>query len=203
MKTTLMAEINTAVNDRRRAGVSRMKKHSLRTDMTPMVDLGFLLVTFFVFTSEISKPAVTNLVMPKDAVDVEPITLAESNSLTIMAGKNSTLFYYPGSWDEAVKKGAVKQTNFSFTGLGDIIRNKQEYLDKHPVKGEGRSGLMLLIKPGPDASYSDVINLLDEALINDVKKYAILKLSAEEAGWLKNIEQMNHRNSAGQARNNE
>jgi biopolymer transport protein ExbD len=178
-----MAEINTTVNDRRRPGVRRMKKHSLRTDMTPMVDLGFLLITFFVFTMEVSKPAVTQLNMPKESTN-DPTRLGESNALTVLAGKNSNLFYYSGEWKKALKKGAIMETNFSFTGLGNIIRAKQAQLDKNPVNDEGRSGLMLLIKPGPDASYSNIIDLLDEALINDVKKYAIVKLSEEEAHWL-------------------
>jgi hypothetical protein len=176
-----MAEITTAVIDRRRRGVRRMKKHSLRTDMTPMVDLGFLLITFFVFTAEMSKPAVTHLTMPKEGIDSK---LGESNALTVLAGKNNSLFYYAGDWEKALGKGAVIKTDFSFNGLGNIIRVKQEQLDMHPVKGEGRAGLMLIIKPGPNASYSNVIDILDEALINDVKRYAIVKLSEEEVRWL-------------------
>jgi Biopolymer transport protein ExbD/TolR len=182
IKTRRMAEINTAVNDRCRRGVRRMKKHSLKTDMTPMVDLGFLLITFFVFTTELSKPVVTNLYMPKEG---RPTDLGESNALTVLAGKNNTLFYYPGDWEKALKGRAIFETNFSFSnGLGSVIRAKQEQLDKNPVNGEGRSGLMLLIKPGADASYSNVVDMLDEAMINDVKKYAIIKLSPAEAGWL-------------------
>src|SRR5262245_58396218 len=63
----LMSEIlATDIDHRRRAGVRRMKRHSLRTDMTPMVDLGFLLITFFVFTARLNQPAVVKLNMPKD-----------------------------------------------------------------------------------------------------------------------------------------
>jgi biopolymer transport protein ExbD len=185
LKTILMAEINTAVNDRRRRGVRRMKKHSLRTDMTPMVDLGFLLITFFVFTTELSKPVITKLNMPKEGGEPQ---LGESNALTVLAGKDNSFFYYQGDWEKALKNGAIKKTNLSFNGLGDIIRAKQTQLDKNLVNNEGRNGLMLLIKPGPEASYSNVINMLDEALINDIKKYAIVKLTDEEARWLNQFE---------------
>ena len=60
-----MAEINSTTNDRRRLGTC-CKKQTPKTDMTPMVDLGFLLISFFVITTELSTPMVTNLNMPKD-----------------------------------------------------------------------------------------------------------------------------------------
>jgi biopolymer transport protein ExbD len=177
-----MQEINTTINDRRRAGVRHAKKHSPRTDMTPMVDLGFLLVAFFVFTSELSKPVVTNLIMPKEKG--HSTLLGKSNALTVLATGNNTLFYYPGDWDEAIKNGAIRKTNFSPAGLRTIIRAKQEELDKHPVKGEGGTGLMLLIKFGPRATYSNVVDLLDEAVINGVKRYAIVKPAEDETRWM-------------------
>ena len=62
----VMEAINIEVVDRRRAGVSRPKKHNPKTDMTPMVDLGFLLISFFVMTTELSKPRVAQLNMPKE-----------------------------------------------------------------------------------------------------------------------------------------
>ena len=61
-----MAQITTAINEARKAGVRRMKRASLKTDMTPMVDLGFLLITFFVFTSSMSEPHALQLNMPAD-----------------------------------------------------------------------------------------------------------------------------------------
>lgn len=146
--------------------------------MTPMVDLGFLLVTFFVFTSELSRPHSTNLVMPKEGNDMP---VGESLSLTVLLGKDNKVFYYEGNWDPAM----IHITNYSVKeGLGKVIREKQSRLDLHPVNGEGREGLMMMIKPGPDASYKNVIDAMDEKLINDVRKYAILKPGAEEKAFL-------------------
>ena len=54
-KTLLMVQLNTAINENRKAGVRRMTKHNLKIDMTPMVDLGFLLIAFFVVTAEFPK----------------------------------------------------------------------------------------------------------------------------------------------------
>src|SRR5258705_5497897 len=116
-----MAEIlETGIDHRRRPGVRRMKKHSLRTDMTPMVDLGFLLITFFVFTAELSKPSVVKLNMP---IDGPPVLLANSNALTFLLDGNNVVYYYHGDWKEASATGQVFKTNFSvMDGLGKVIR---------------------------------------------------------------------------------
>jgi biopolymer transport protein ExbD len=183
MKTLFMTQLNVAVNENRKAGVRRMSKHSLKIDMTPMVDLGFLLIAFFVITTELSKPTVTDLYMPKDG---KPILLGNSNAVTVLLGKNNTVFYYQGDWQEAIKSRQIFQTYFSYNkGLGEIIRKKQQWLDINKSKDEGRDGLMLLIKAGNEANYENVLKVLDEIAINQVKKYAIIKLTQEERGFLK------------------
>ncbi len=184
-----MAEINTGGNDassitRRRAGVRRAKKHSLRTDMTPMVDLGFLLIAFFVMTAEMSKPSVTNLIMPKESMHQTPVAM--SDALTVLLGKNNKVFYYEADWPEALFTGKIIQTTLFYSdGLGEIIRQKQKKLDADPSRKEGRVGLMLIIKPGSEAAYKTLIDVLDEVMINNVKKYVITKQTTEEVNWLK------------------
>ena len=181
MEILIMTAITTTINDRRKAGVSRSKASIPKIDMTPMVDLGFLLITFFVVTAELSKPVTMDLFMPKEG---PPIKLGKSDALTFLLGKNKTLYYYHGDWEEALKTNQIFQTNFfGKSGIRKVINEKQLQLDRIKTK-EGRRGLMLLIKPGDDAIYSDVINMLDEALINDVKKYAVLKPDEEEIKWL-------------------
>ncbi len=150
--------------------------------MTPMVDLGFLLIAFFVITTELSKPTVTDLYMPKDG---NPTPLGNSNALTVLLGKNNTVFYYEGDEKEAIKHSQIFQTNFSYSkGLGEIIRKKQQWLDINKTK-EGRNGLMLLIKADNETNYENVLKVLDEIAINQVKKYAIIKLIQEERNFLK------------------
>lgn len=184
-----MAEINIGANDasdggRKRAGVRRAKKHSLRTDMTPMVDLGFLLITFFVITAEMSKPTVTKLVMPKESPVLTPV--ADSDALTVLLGENNEVFYYEGDWDKSLSNKKIRQTTLSYSdGLGEIIRQKQKELDANPSRKEGRIGLMLIIKPGSEAAYKTFIDVLDEVMINNVKKYVITKPETEEINWLK------------------
>jgi biopolymer transport protein ExbD len=192
-QTMLMSQMNLSqtenlVSSRKRVGVQRMVKHNLKVDMTPMVDLGFLLITFFVITTELSKPTVMDLYMPKDG---PPTDLGESNALSFLLGKNNTVYYYNGKWEDAKKKNEIFATRYSSKdGLRKIINEKQHRLDATISKNkEGRDGLMLLIKPGKETSYKNVIDVLDEATINVVKKYAVIKLSDEEADFLKSKEQ--------------
>lgn len=177
----LMTEINpVSTGGRRRRGVSRPKKHSLRTDMTPMVDLGFILITFFVITVQLNKPVGMKLNMPKDG---PPTDLGESAALTVLLD-DEKIYYYHGSWKDASSRNEIYPTTLSeMTGLGKIIREKQKWLDVHDKK-EGRIALMLLIKPTSKASYKTVIDALDETTINAVKKYTILPADIEEKAWL-------------------
>jgi biopolymer transport protein ExbD len=177
-----MATIMEAPGMRRRAGVRRMKKHSLKTDMTPMVDLGFLLIAFFVVTAELSEPRVANLNMPHDGA---PMPLPMSDALTVLIAEENTIYYYHGEWEQSKSEGKIFKTSLSGkNSLGDIIRQKQAYLDKSSFSGEGKDGLMLLIKANKEANYETVINVLDEALINTVKKYALVKLEPAETDYL-------------------
>jgi biopolymer transport protein ExbD len=178
-----MATINEApATSGHRPGVRRMKRNNLRIDMTPMVDLGFLLIAFFVMTSEMTKPRVTKLNMPKEGGDSK---LAMSNALTVLLDGAGRVYYYHGDWEQAKAKGAIIKTSLSVKdGLGKVIREKQAGLDLSASK-EGRDGLMLLIKASPEARYESIIDALDETLINDVKKYALVKPDAGELLYLK------------------
>jgi len=164
---------------RQRAGVRRPAKHQLRIDMTPMVDLGFLLISFFVITTELSKPTAMPLAMPKDGKGTD---LGESYAFTVLLGAKGDTWYYYGNWADAVSKDAVLPVNSTIT-LRQKIQERQQWLDVHPGK-EGRDGLMVLVKSSPDASYKQVVDVLDEMSINQVKKYAVVKPELSEQEWL-------------------
>ena len=177
-----MEAINIAVNDRRRPGVRRPKKNNPRTDMTPMVDLGFLLISFFVMTTELSKPRVASLNMPKEG---PPISLGKSNALTVLLAGDENVYYYHGNWQDAVAANNIVKTSlYSNDGLRKVIMEKKDWLEKHDSK-EGRNGLMMLIKSTKETSYKNLVDALDEAMINDVRKYALVKMEAKEAAWIK------------------
>jgi biopolymer transport protein ExbD len=173
-----MAEINIPAAGGNKPGVRRSKKHSTRVDLTPMVDLGFLLITFFIFTTSMSSPKAMKLIMPDDSGDIsEDMPVGESTALTVIPIKGDRIFYYHGELSKALTTNAFGVTNYSITdGLGQIVRQKQAVLDK---LGK-RKDLMLMIKPTPESNYQQLVNVLDEVLINEVKHYAIMDLTPEE-----------------------
>ena len=181
-----MAQIENAAHERQGRSFSRNKKRLLRIDMTPMVDLGFLLITFFVFTTTISTPTVTDLYMPKDPTNTDSSKLINELVLTMLLSDNNKIYYYSGIFDDAVKANAVVETDFStYSGIGRIIRQRQKDIEASGKFTEGKRGLMLLVKPTSGSVYKNVVDALDEALINDVKKYAIVEPGSKEISYIR------------------
>ena len=174
-----MTDIQASVTRNRKAGVRRMIQHKLKVDMTPMVDLGFLLITFFVVTTELSRPNAMNLYMPADG----PATpTAVSKTITFLTGANNHLFYYYGEEKDDGTKNPIIQISWDENnGAGKIIREKQMQLDG--VKG-GRDEMMVIIKPGKESTYKNVVDILDEMTIHGVTRYALVKPGDKDAQLL-------------------
>src|SRR5512133_1388241 len=121
-----MASIDTGGGDsghKKTRGVKKAKKLSTRVDMTPMVDLGFLLITFFIFTATMSTPTTMALNMPKDEKDPKNQNEAKaSGALTILLGKSDQVYYYEG--ELAPDASNFKSTNFK--GIREVIINKKK-----------------------------------------------------------------------------
>lgn len=161
-------------------GVKKAKKQSTRVDMTPMVDLGFLLITFFIFTTTMSTPAAMQLFMPKDTDNKEEQNKAkESGSLTIMLGKGDQVYYYEGML--APDGSNFKSTNFK--GIRDVIINK-----KRTTPPED---LVVVIKPNDEATYKNTVDILDEMTINEIKRFALVDITPQENEPLKATEASN------------
>ncbi len=173
-----MAEINSPAGPgRHNGGVRQRKKLSTKVDLTPMVDLGFLLITFFVFTASMSRPKSMKLFLPAGELQTKPT--GQSTVLTIIPILNDKVFYYQGELQQAIASGAYGVTNFSVgNGIGDIIRKKQVSLASNARFT--KNDLMLIIKPAMDARYQNVVAALDEVLINDVKHFAFIDLDLAE-----------------------
>ena len=174
-----MADINFETNKRRKAGVQRMIKHNPKVDMTPMVDLGFLLISFFVITTELSRPKAMNLYMPADG---PPTPSSESKTITLLAGANNELFYYYGEEKNAGTKNPILKTSWDENeGIGKIIGKKQQALDKLPG---GRNEMVVIIKPGKESAYKNVVDILDEMTIHGVTRYAVVKPGSRDAEYI-------------------
>jgi len=183
-----------AVNEHKKGpGVKKAKKLSTRVDMTPMVDLGFLLITFFIFTTTMSSPKAMNLNMPKDTKNQEELNKAkESGALTIMLGKDNAVYYYEG---QLAPDGSNFKTATFSTIRDEIISKRNEVIKNHvhddncpkiwaENKGDKTSCLdrdfVVVIKPDVDATYKNTVDILDEMTINNVKRYAMVDITPQE-----------------------
>jgi biopolymer transport protein ExbD len=165
-----MAEMDTSGGGHKKGpGVKKAKKMSTRVDLTPMVDLGFLLITFFIFTTTMSQPTAMNLPLPKDTDKPEEQNKAkESGALTLMLGANDAVFYYEGILSP---DGSNFQSSTMKQIRDVIIRKKRSTSEKD---------LVIVIKPTEKANYRNVVDMLDEMLINDIKRYALVDISEGE-----------------------
>jgi len=139
------------------------KKYShkqIRVDLTPMVDLGFLLITFFILTTSIQQPTAMKLIMPTDTGP--PTPLHASSTLTFILQRHDSIGYYDG---------LAKEIKFSnFFAMRSIIQHKQMTLINNSID---KNKLTLIIKPTTQCSYKNFIDALDEVTINDCKHYFI------------------------------
>lgn len=176
-----MAEINAASSGQR-PGVRRGKKLSTRVDLTPMVDLGFLLITFFIFTTTMSLPKALELNMPVDDPTIFT-NYPESKTLTVIPLAGDQVFYYHGKLEEAILNNQFNVCGYDLqSGIGSVIRKKQNALD---LRGVGRKEMALIIKPGPSSSYKNTTDMLDEILINEIEYYSLADLQEDEKSVLR------------------
>jgi biopolymer transport protein ExbD len=175
-----MAEMDTSSGGghKKGPGVKKQKKLSTRVDLTPMVDLGFLLITFFIFTTTMSQPTAMQLFLPKDTEKPEEQNKVKaSGALTLMLGANDVVYYYEG---ELAPNGA----NFKTTTFKEV---RQVILDKK--RSTDPKDFVVVIKPDTEATYKNTVDILDEMTINDVKRYAMVDISPVELQLVKATEQ--------------
>ena len=174
-----MAEIQQKGDSGGKGGKKRAKKMSTKIDMTPMVDLAFLLLTFFMLTTTFAKPNVMQLTMPvKKTDDVEDTKIKNSQAMTIILGKDNKAYYYFGMntpSDKTVPKPELKVTNYAASGIRQIILTRKRQ-QPEPI---------ILIKPTEDAKYRNMVDILDEMNITNQKKYALVKVSKDDLNLIK------------------
>lgn len=191
-----MAEIADSGGGHGKGGKKRAKKQSTRVDMTPMVDLAFLLLTFFVLTSTFSKPKSMELSLPAPPEDQKNLPEVK-NGVTFLLTKDDKIFYYVGQFYAAGnEKGApptvLQETNFSPDGLHKLLmeqnkwandeiaslaaKNKAKQLADTTFKRMAMEAtadtkaITVLIKTDDQATYKNAIDILDELKICNVGK---------------------------------
>jgi biopolymer transport protein ExbD len=205
-----MASIDSGGGDsghKKGPGVKKAKKLSTRVDMTPMVDLGFLLITFFIFTATMKSPTTMDLNMPKETDKKDETKIKQSGALTIMLSKDNNVYYYEG---ELAPDGSnFKRSNFK--DIRKVIQDKKKEVIKNHVhddkcediklKAKNRvpqdpnwqtadldRDFVVVIKPDAEATYKNTVDILDEMTINAVKRFAMVKISETEDGLIKKTE---------------
>ncbi len=162
-------------------GKPKGKKQSTHIDMTPMVDLAFLLLTFFMLATTMNKPKVMQIVMPKDDHDptVKPPELDKDRAMTLLLGPNDKLFYYFG----IPKHGEAPEllrTDYSPDGLRKVLKERREWLrNDTKLKVEDRE-MFCIIKPTAKSEYKNLVTMFDEMNIGHIKYYAVVDITPAE-----------------------
>ncbi len=152
---------------------SNEKRIVSKPDMNPLVDLGFLLITFFIYTATFTKPVQFSYNQPiKDGNHISE--MKKSNSMTIIIGKNDELFYHQKTVEELSNLTAIPQSKIALRTL--IIDAKSKALD--------HENFNVIIKPSEFSTYNQLVDMLDEMVITNQELYAVVDISDKEKSLL-------------------
>lgn len=202
-----MAQLNTdqGGGGNKKGGKVQQKKHSTHIDMTPMVDLAFLLLTFFMLTTTFSKPKTMEVNMPvKPDNEEQQQKVAESLTLTVLLGKDDKVVWYQG-----VENPTPMITDLSATGLRKTLQQKNsrvfakaeilrdslnrgliktpEYKKRLGQIKQDKLGLIVLIKSMENANYENLVDVLDEMAVCHIGRYAIVDITPVEIEMIEKI----------------
>ncbi|MDV3308050.1 MAG: biopolymer transporter ExbD [Cyclobacteriaceae bacterium] len=166
-----MAEVSQQSDGKPKDGKVRSKKSSTRIDMTPMVDLAFLLLTFFMLTTTFNKPQTMELTMPEKPKpgDVPPM-VNEAKVLTLILGSQDKIYWYRGITDPR-----VDVTDYSKDGVRKLLAKTNSEVP----------GLVVLIKPSNESRYNNLVDILDEMTISNVSRYALVDITPVDEQLIK------------------
>jgi len=196
-----MAELQT--NDgggKKKKGGSKQKKVHVHVDFTPMVDMNMLLITFFMLCTSLSKPQTMEIVMPtnKDTKEDNQSAVKASQAITVLVTGGDSIYYYEGQ-PVYSDYTTLKESSYTPTGLRGFLlkRNydavakikelKQKKLDLKisavdytKQVSEIKNGKLtptVIIKATDEATYKNLIDVLDEMAICNIGKYVIDKIT--------------------------
>lgn len=161
-----------------KGGKVRSKKASTRIDMTPMVDLGFLLITFFILATTLSKPKSMSVAVPDKTEKTETAPLKASRVLTLFLGKDNIVYALDGiAADDAKAKDELKTVGYG-SALREVILTSKTRINrdtpKDPEDKDGSEPFVCVIKPLPNSTYKNLVDAMDEMPITKTKRYAMV-----------------------------
>jgi len=188
-----------------KGGKKKAKKHAPHIDMTPMVDLMCLLITFFMLTTAFSKPKIMEIVLPEKIKDDKPIkrpVAQESRTINIILGPENKIYWYPGKAVDPQSAPPLQETDFSADGIRALLleRNKALFkkidqynsdviagkinIPRDSVQAEIRklksiddTGPIVLIKAYKAANYGNFVDILDEMSIIGIARYTFVDIT--------------------------
>jgi biopolymer transport protein ExbD len=186
-----MAELNTGDGGGKKGSKKvRSKKSNAKVDLTAMVDLAFLLITFFMLTTSLSKPQSMDLGLPDKEKPEEKkldIKVDQRRTMTIIMGKNNKIKWYHGLLEAPEANGGVTDAVYGKNGIRKEILKRVVSIPQ--VTGSKDKGMIVIIKPSKKSTYRNLVDILDEMAICDVPTYAIVNdITPEEQ---KLIDEMN------------
>ncbi len=189
-----MAEVNTGDGGGGgRHQKKRAKKGSTRMDMTPMVDLAFLLLTFFILTTTMYRPSTLQLTFPVPPEDQDQQKELDkvNNALTLFLTKKDAIYYYKDAFKPGetqlektdfnaipkmlleLNKGTVERINGYAKQLNEGKINEFTYDSLKNEAQKRPDALFVIIKPDHDAKYRNMIDIVDEMDIAGIGKFAV------------------------------
>jgi biopolymer transport protein ExbD len=158
-----MAEISQSSGQSKAFEKVRTKKQSTKIDMTPMVDLAFLLLTFFILTSTFQNLRLMSVDMPDKTMN-DPTPISVNNVLNLVIAENNKIYWWNGLTPP------VKVTDFSKDGVRKVLLES----------GKANPKLIVLIKPKDESKYENIVDILDEMQITKMEKYAIVDFTEDD-----------------------
>ena len=173
----------------------RKKKGNPRIDMTPMVDLGFLLLTFFVLTTTMSTPTTMPVVVPEEKTETENKEdipkLAEGKVLNLLVSGKNRIYYYQG-----VEDVELSMTTYSPNGLRPIIFDYKKKVAAKFATEKDKDPLVVIVKMTKDATYKNWVDLIDEMNITNQKRYVLIDITPEELDFINGYEKSQNMDSS-------
>ena len=172
-----MAELDTSGGGKHKGGKIRSKKASTRIDLTAMVDLAFLLITFFIMTTTLAKPKAMDMVMPdKSKKDVQ-LPVPETRTMTVLLGSNDKIEWWIGP------AGSPTHTdNFGKDGIRKTLVEQDKKIQA--THGGKDNYMIVLVKPSDKSTYKDFVNMIDEMNIAGIQSRAVIDITKPEIALL-------------------
>ncbi len=142
-------------------GKKKKKRAGVRIDMTPMVDVAMLLLTFFMMTTVFSKPQTMELNLPPD--EKTTVEVPASVLLTIRVAPNMEIYWSMGTEPTALKKVAFKE-------LRQLLIGKLRDIPK----------LITLVQIDRAAKYNDMVDIIDELNLANITRFSIAPMTDKD-----------------------